>query len=118
MLLVARVKAKYTTGWNINVYFNIYQLYMSRVNNAHHSLHQPGNCNLGVVVSIPTNTKAKGRLQGDVLTSKTQSHEGRWGVRQGHLESIDLPHRRRKRGHQVAEATAHICFLPGSKFRL
>lgn len=77
------------------------------------ALHQPGNCDLGVMVSIPTHPQAKGCLQGDVLTSKTERHQGRGGVGEGHPQSIDLPDRRRETGHQDNKATGTVftCFL-------
>lgn len=43
------------------------------------------------MVSIPAHLETKGRLQRDVLTSKTERDERRGGVREGHPPSINLP---------------------------
>lgn len=42
------------------------------------------------MVSIPAYLEAKGCLQGDVLTSKTERNERRRGVREGHPPSVNL----------------------------
>lgn len=43
------------------------------------------------MVSIPAYLETKGRLQGDILTSKTERDERRGGVREGLPQSINLP---------------------------
>lgn len=54
-------------------------------------IYQPGNGDLGIMVSIPAHPETKGGLQGDVLTGETERHEGRGRVREGHTKSVDLP---------------------------
>lgn len=59
------------------------------------------------MVSVPANLKAKGSLHSDVLTSKTDGHKRRGGVREGHSSPIHLVREKKSLPLIIAKVSYH-----------